>query len=256
MKEGQKLWTKDELILAINLYYKIPFGRMHSSNPEVKKLATLIGRTPGSVAYKLVNFASLDPSLQAWGIKGASNASNLDKATWLEFYTNLENLAFESEKLLATTEHTTVEQLNNIPEKELLQEGRTREALVKLRVNQSFFRKSVLAAYNNTCCITGLQIPSLLISGHIVPWSVDEKNRLNPRNGIAINALHDKAFENGLMTITLDYKIKISSFLKDQKNNDVCGDYFCKYDGKDILLPSKFLPDPEFLKIHNSNFKG
>ena len=83
MKVGQKLWTKDELILAINLYYKIPFGRMHSSNPEVKKLASLIRRTPGSVAYKLVNFASLDPSLQARGIKGASNASNLDKAIWL-----------------------------------------------------------------------------------------------------------------------------------------------------------------------------
>lgn len=256
MKVGQKLWTKDELILAINLYYKIPFGRMHSSNPEVKKLASIIGRTPGSIAYKLVNFASLDPSLKARGIKGASNASNLDKAIWLEFYTNLENLAFESEKLLASTENTTVEQLNNIPETELLQEGKTREALVKLRVNQSFFRKSVLAAYNNTCCITGLQIPSLLISGHIVPWSVDTKNRLNPRNGIAINALHDKAFENGLMTITLDYKIKISSFLKDLNNNDACGDYFCKYDGKDILLPSKFLPDPEFLKIHNDNFKG
>lgn len=256
MKEGQVLWTRDELILAINLYYKIPFGRIHSSNPQVKNLATLIGRTSSSIAYKLVNFASLDPSLQKRGVKGAANTSNLDKVIWSEFYNNLENLAFESEKLLAKTENITVEQLNDIPESEILQQGKTRDALVKLRVNQAFFRKSVLAAYNNTCCITGIQVPSLLVSGHIVPWAVDEKNRLNPRNGIAINALHDKAFENGLITITTDYKIKISSFFKDQRSNPQHSEYFSKYDGKDILLPSKFLPDPEFLKIHNQNFKA
>ena len=70
MKEGQKLWTREELILAINLYCKLPFGRLHRNNPAVIHLASLIGRTPSSVAYKLVNFASLDPSLQARGIKG------------------------------------------------------------------------------------------------------------------------------------------------------------------------------------------
>lgn len=65
MKKGQKLWTREELILAINLYCKLPFGRLHRSNPEVIHLANLIGRTPNSVAYKLVNFASLDPSFSA-----------------------------------------------------------------------------------------------------------------------------------------------------------------------------------------------
>lgn len=253
MKEGQKLWTRNELILAINLYYKLPFGQMHSGNKEIQKLASQIGRTPGSVAFKLVNFASLDPSLLARGIKGASNASNLDKVIWLEFYNNLEELAFESEKLLASIEHISVENLNHITERELFQEGKTREAIVKLRVNQAFFRKSIMAAYNNTCCITGLQIPSLLVSGHIIPWSEDEKNRLNPRNGIAINALHDKAFEKGLLTITPDYKIKISPSLKGKKDNSI-DDYFLRYDAKEIYLPTKFLPDPELLKIHNDRF--
>lgn len=255
MKEGQKLWTRNELILAINLYYKIPFGQMHSRNKEIQQLASQIDRTSGSVAYKLVNFASLDPSLLARGIKGASNASNLDKAIWLEFYNNLNDLAFESEKLLASIEKISVEKLNDIAESELFQEGKTREAIVKLRVNQAFFRKSVMAAYNNTCCITGLQIPSLLVSGHIIPWSEDEKNRLNPRNGIAINALHDKAFENGLITITPNYKIKISSSIKEKNDSVLYDNYFLKYEGKEIYLPTKFLPDPELLKIHNSRFK-
>ena len=63
MKQGQVLWTREELILAINLYCKLPFGKLHQNNPEIKHLAQLIGRSNGSLAYKLVNFASLDPSL-------------------------------------------------------------------------------------------------------------------------------------------------------------------------------------------------
>lgn len=226
MKEGQKLWTREELILAVNLYCKLPFGRLHSRNPAVMNLASLIGRTSNSVAYKLVNFASLDLSLIARGIKGASNASNLDKEIWKEFFNHWDELPFESEKLLAKFEKTTVEKLNHIPEDVLPKEGKTREQMVKVRVNQSFFRCSILASYNNTCCITGIQQPEFLIAGHIKPWSMDEKNRLNPQNGIALNALHDKAFEAGLITITPDLKIKISPVLLNVKKLKSIEEYF------------------------------
>lgn len=251
MKEGQKLWTRDELILAINLYCKLPFGKLHRNNPEVIHLANLIGRTSNSVAYKLVNFASLDPSLKARGIKGAANSSILDKEIWNEFFNHWDILPFESERLLANFEHTSIEELNYISEEDLLKEGKTREQIVKVRVNQSFFRKTIMASYNNTCCITGIQQKEFLIAGHIVPWGIDEKNRLNPRNGIAINALHDKAFECGYITITPDYEIKISSLLKKQNKGTTSNDYFLKYDNQKIILPSRFLPDTEFLKYHN-----
>jgi putative restriction endonuclease len=251
MKEGQKLWTREELILAINLYCKLPFGRLHRNNQDVIKLASLIGRTSNSVAYKLVNFASLDPSLKARGIKGASNTSNLDKEIWNEFFNHWDELPFESEVLLAKFENTTVEKLYDIPELDLNKEGKTREQLVRIRVNQNFFRSSILASYNNTCCITGLQHPELLIASHIRPWSIDEKNRLNPQNGIAINALHDKAFENGLLTITTDFKIKISPLLLKQKKSKAIEEFFIQYNDQDINLPSRFFPDIEFLKYHN-----
>ena len=240
MKEGQKLWTRDELILAINLYCKLPFGRLHQRNPDVINLANLIGRTPGSVAFKLVNFASLDPSLKARGIKGASNASILDKEIWKEFFNHWDILPYESEKLLAKFEDTTIEKLNHIPEDELPKEGKTRDQIVKVRVNQNFFRSSILASYNNTCCITGIQQTEFLIAGHIKPWSLDEKNRLNPRNGIAINALHDKAFESGLITITPKFIIKVSSILTKQKKNQTIQDFFLRYDNQSIILPSRF----------------
>ena len=250
MKQGQKLWTRDELILVINLYCKLPFGRLHRNNPKVKHLARLIGRTDSSVALKLVNLASLDPSLQARGIKGASNVSKLDKEIWNEFYSHWDMLPYESEKLLAKLENTTVEELNDISEEELPKYGKVREQLVRVRVNQSFFRSTVLAAYNDTCCITGIQQKEFLIAGHIRPWGVDESNRLNPRNGIAINALHDRAFESGYITITVDYKVKLSPLLLKQEN-ETFKKFFQDYEGKPIILPSRFLPDINFLKYHN-----
>jgi len=253
MKKGQKLWTRDELILAINLYCKLPFGRLHRLNPSVIELSELIGRTPSSIAYKLVNFASLDPSLQARGIKGALNASKLDKVIWDEFYNNWDELPFESEVCLAEKQGLTVEELNSI-EIRNLPKGITKKRLVKIRVNQSFFRKSILASYNNKCCITGIAQPDLLIAGHIIPWSIDKDNRMNPRNGIAINALHDKAFEKGLITISPDYKIMISSKLKKTKKDQVAiKSYFLEYENKEIILPSRFLPDKSFLLHHNEN---
>jgi putative restriction endonuclease len=202
MKNTQKLWTKEELLLAINLYCKLPFGRLHKGNPEVINLAKLINRTPSSVAYKLVNFASMDPSLQARGIKGAQNVSKLDKSTWIDFFENIDNNAFESESLLVKLKDTTFEKI--LPEDFEKKEGKEKERLVKTRVNQFFFRQTILAAYNNKCCITGIDMPELLIASHIVPWKTDANNRLNPRNGICLNALHDKAFESGLLTITPD----------------------------------------------------
>lgn len=250
MKIGQRLWNRAELILAINLYCKLPFGKLHRNNPDIKHLANLIGRTPNSVAFKLVNFASFDPSLQARGIKGAQNASKLDLEIWNEFYNNWDELSFESEKLLSKYEHTTVEELNQLDVSDLPRVGKVRNQIVKVRVNQNFFRLMVIAAYNNQCCITGLTNRQLLIAGHIRPWGVDEKNRMNPRNGLAINCLHDKAFESGLITILPNYKIKISSILKKQKD-EVTKSFFLKYENRNIFMPKRFFPDKEFLQYHN-----
>lgn len=250
----QRLWTRDELILAINLYCKLPFGKLHKGNADVIKLSELIGRTPSAVAWKLVNFASFDPSLRARGIKGASNASNLDRQIWEEFYGDWSALAYESESLLAKIQHKTIEELHSsdIDESaEIMKKGVTRETLVKVRVNQSFFRQAVLAAYEGTCCITGLSQPELLVASHIKPWSVDQHNRLNPRNGLCLNALHDKAFDTGLITITPDYKVQLSSSLRTKPDNPPWSCLFLDYDQQSIRLPSRFFPDPEFLKYHN-----
>lgn len=255
MKKGQRLWTREELIVTINLYCKTPFGRLYRGNRDVIKLAKLIGRTPSSVAFKLVNFASLDPSLQKRGIKGAKNTSKLDKQIWNEFHNNWEQVVYESEILKAKFEKKVIEDiiLKEISKKNTVTE---RKGMVKQRINQAFFRSMILASYNTTCCITGIKIPELLIAGHIKPWSIDKANRLNPRNGIAINNLHDKAFEIGLITIDTSYKIKVASELLNSKDN-YSQKYFTAFHEKEIILPSKFLPDITFLEYHNTEkFRG
>jgi putative restriction endonuclease len=243
--KARKLWNKEELMLAINLYCKTPFGRLHKGNPDIIRLAELLGRTPSALAWKLVNFASLDPSLQARGIKGAQNSSKLDKEIWEEFYDNWENLAFESEMLL----FKTIQQRIPVEEQEI-KEGKEKERTVKTRVNQSFFRSTLLASYNNKCCITGITNTEFLIASHIVPWSIDSNNRLNPRNGILINALHDKAFEYGYITISTDYKVLVcNELLKSKETASV--NYFKNIHNHNLILPSRFLPDIEFIKYHN-----
>jgi len=257
MKEGQTLWTRDESVLAINLYSKIPFGQMHRSNPEVKELAELIGRSPGAVARKLGNFASFDPKLKERGVKGLPNTSKLDAEIWNEYMQNWEEQFFEGEKLLANKKHTTVEKLYNINLDDLpLIQGKERERTVKARVNQYQFRKIVLTNFNSQCCITGIGFTELLIASHIAPWSVDEVNRISPKNGLALNTLHDKAFDKHLITVTEDLKVKISAKFYKHKDIFSIKQNFIDYDGKSIISPKKFYPEAEFLRMHNDKFNG
>jgi putative restriction endonuclease len=245
----RKAWTRDELILAINLYCKTPFGKIHYRNPEIITLAEKLGRSPGSVAYKLANFAHIDPSLER---KGASNVSKLDRKVWDEFFSNWEEMAFESERLLAKVTGKVLVDEKPVAEEEFFGEGKTKTSTVKVRVNQQFFRKMVLSAYDNICCITGIAVPELLIASHIVPWSRDKKNRLNPRNGLCLNALHDRAFDKGFITINKEWRIIVSPYLKRSKKFVKNLDFILSYENQKIELPRRFIPQQLFLEQHRS----
>lgn len=244
-------WTREELIIAFNLYCKTPFGKIHIHNPDIIALAKVLGRTPSAVSWKLANLASLDPSLRKRNIAGASHGSKMDAEVWDEFNGDWDRLAFESEKLLAQKVGKQIEEVSEVNLFDLPRAGKERDALVKIRVNQSFFRKSVLAAYNYQCCITGLEISELLNASHIIPWSKDKENQVNPRNGLCLNAIHDRAFDRGLMTITPEFTVKISKSVKKGNANSAVQDFLLRFDGLEIKKPARFLPDQEFLKYHN-----
>jgi putative restriction endonuclease len=244
-------WSREEHVLAFNLYSQIPFGTIHERNPKIQELAKLIGRSVGAVSRKLANFSRLDPFLQQRGIKGLPHGAKGEEDVWNEFAKRPEALAFESERLLADREGKSVEEIAQIETDDLPPPGRERDAIVRVRVNQSFFRRRVLSAYDFRCCVTGLAIKSLLVASHIVPWSIDKDNRLNPRNGLCLNALHDKAFDCGLMWVEEGFKIRMSDKLLYEKagSRDI-RDWFFSFDSKFLLLPKNFQPDPNFLVKH------
>lgn len=242
-----KAWTRDELVLAINLYCKIPFGKIDMRTPEIVQLAKKLDRTPGSVSYKLANFASIDPTLPR---KGASNVSKLDKEVWNEFFSNWEELAFESEQKAARLQNISLEKYTGIDTKDLPR-GKTRERIVKSRVNQHFFRQMILSTYDYCCCITGLPIEELLIASHIIPWTMDKENRLNPANGLCLNALHDKAFDKGLISFTDQFEVLLSKRIEEVGRKKA--EFFMKYKGQKINLPQRFLPDKNFISYHRNN---
>jgi putative restriction endonuclease len=245
-------WTREELILTFSLYCKLNFGQLHSRNPEIIKLSNIIGRTASAVALKLVNFSSFDPELKKRGIKGMGNASKLDKIIFDEFHKNWGDLLLESELLndYYSEKDSTVEIINpNI----IHQIGEERIATTKIRVNQHLFRRMVLSNYDETCSICNLDCPPLLVASHILPWSKNEKERLNPHNGLCLCSIHDKAFDKGLIAIRNDFTITPSKSLFHIKNEDSFKIYFGNFLGKEINMPRKFHPSIDFLAYHRDN---
>jgi putative restriction endonuclease len=248
------IWTRDQLVVALNLYWKIPYNKISgSSNSQIKEIAPLISRTPAALAYKLMNFTSLDPERQDVGNKGKSGVGSFDRVLWNEYYNEWEKLAIDSAVILSKFQNKPIEQIVDFDDEKLFTKGMEKESIVKIRLNQSDFRKRILASYSEKCCITGLTIPSLLVASHIIPWSKNEKERLNPRNGLCLNSIHDKAYDKGLITITTDYKIMLSKEILSKKTDDTIQKFFINYQDKNIILPSRFIPNPDFLEYHNLN---
>jgi putative restriction endonuclease len=250
-------WTRQQTLAALHIYFQLPFGQLHRGQPKIKQIAQWIGRTPSSVALKLVNLASLDPQIVAKGRAGMRNASKLDEAIWQELQNNWDAVALEAaaEYEQLATRHglpANVDIIDELPEVPEIAEGKTRMATVEVRVNQARFRKAILASYNATCCISGLQHEKLLVASHIVPWSEDKQNRLNPHNGLCLSALHDKAFDQGLLTILPDYTVRVSKQLYIAKDKSYLTELLLTCDGQKIQLPERFAPSVIFLEWHRA----
>ena len=246
-------WTRQQLLVAFALYCRLPFGKLHYRNPDIIRFAGAIGRTPAALAMKLTNIASLDPEITATGRVGLRSASANDRAMWDEMQNDWERFAIESHETMmeAGVGAESVDDATTDDETEA-SHGKDRTVQTTTRIGQGFFRTAVLSAYNERCCITGLSMAQLLIASHIIPWSQDRLNRVNPRNGLLLSALHDKAFDAGLITINDDLTVRVS---RDHAASD---DEFyaaaiARYDGEPIYRPEKFGPEREFLEYHREH---
>lgn len=254
-------WTREQVLIALNLYTQLPFGKLDERTPVIQDIAPLLGRTPGALAMKLNNLASLDPAITSTGRAGLSGRSKLDEQVWAEFMADPEAVGQASQELMdALVEGTSLFSLSSLAEIDLpvaaTEEQTTGTSVVKVRRGQAFFRRAVVASYQGRCCMSGLQTARLLVASHIKPWNADIANRLNPENGLCLSALHDRAYDLGFISVRPDLSIAISAELKADESM-FAKEVLFDLAGKTIVAPHRFRPNPEFLAWHYANlFRG
>lgn len=254
----RRKWTREELLVALKIYCELEFGQFHSRQPRIVEVSEYINRTPSSLSMKLCNFASLDPAMQGKGLKGASKA---DVEIISEFLLRPEQMIIASEAAYEALLRNSPTGFSEPPAEPFLYdfesfEETERVSQIKTRTVQSFFRKAVISSYHNQCAVCSLKHSELLIASHIVPWSKKLESRADPSNGISLCSLHDKAFDLGFVGVSTDYKILVSSKLKDNKVR-VYEDMFVRFNSQKIQMPFRFSPNEEYLDWHHKNvFQG
>jgi hypothetical protein len=250
MSRHGKKWTREETLLAFELYCRLPFGKLHQSTPAIVELADALGRTPSSIGMKACNFASLDPQHSDRGVVGLVNRGKLEEEIWQEF--NRDSVSIVSEifaakdNLLAKPEEPGEFSTPGGPS----EVGRT----VKVRRLQGFFRDAVLTNYSQRCGLSGVALPDLLNASHIIPWSVSPERRCDPRNGISLNALYDRAFDRGLFTFSESLEVVLSARLAGRRGQlGSLAVVLEELEGRQLEVPERFAPDPEALGYHRKH---
>ena len=246
-------WSREETIIAFNLYCKIPFKDSSKSHPLVIEYANLLGRTPSALNMKIGNIGRLDPDLRSKGITGLAHGAKLEKDIWNEFHNDSERLAYESELLISKLSNRNIDE-SFANDFENTTKGEEREVKIKQRIGQSFFRTTVLTSYNSTCCISGVSHTGLIEACHILNWSQYKSERTNPKNGLCLNSLLHKAYDKNLIAVTPNYKVIISDLLIECIKDPIFKNYLKGINEKRIFLPNKFLPNKEFLEIRYNEY--
>ncbi|KFI95696.1 restriction endonuclease [Bifidobacterium stellenboschense] len=245
--------------------------RNNKSAPEIARLSEGLHRTSGAVYMKLMNLRTYDPNEHAQGIAGLRHGSQYEPRIWEEYLA-------QNDSLLATALHYYAEFLKGTqpilePRTQTLSIvedvtstfiaeftshgtqsqplGSERETITLTRVNQNYFRNSLVANYNDSCCLTGISLEPLLVASHIKPWKDSTGfEKTNAANGLLLNAFHDKAFDRGYMTVDDDYRVRIS---RQVPHTDVNEKWLYQFEGQHIVMPKVNPPSHEFLEYHHKH---
>lgn len=101
-------WNREELILALDLYFRMDYGQMHGRNPEIIQLSKELRslnihteipnkenfRSVNSVALKLANLKKSDQNFKG---KGMRDGGKLEKELWKEFHRHRDTLKKEAD---------------------------------------------------------------------------------------------------------------------------------------------------------------
>lgn len=246
MAKGEK-WTRDEVVIALALYLSRPFGSLRSTNPDVRAVADILGRSPGAVSRKIGNLGSFDPDLPA---KGLSHAARADRLVWDEFIGANPGMkpvdaVFLEAGCIASTRFDA--DLSFLAE-QTPPERTEGVALRKVRLTEGFFRAAVLSNYDGRCAVTGLRAPQLLEAAHILPWAEHESLRMVPANGLSLCTLLHRAYDADLIGIDPSGLLHVSRLLAEKSRGSSLEVFFRSLDGAARLKEARRFPvNPDFL---------
>ncbi len=258
MAAARRGWTREELLVALNVYHKLTFGQFHGRHPVIVAVAKRLGRTANSLAMKLCNLASLDPALKLRNIAGLAGASALDRQMWQEFHAQLNDMAPASEEAFralfeaGAADSVTVEPKKGVVVRKAAPEGPTETVTaVKVRRGQEYFREVVLNNFGGRCGVSGIGLPELLIASHILPWGRFPAQRLEVENGLCLSRLHDAAFDRGLIAFDAHLRLILSSDLKSHLPHAALEQNFARFEGVALTIPpDAALPSAAYLATH------
>jgi putative restriction endonuclease len=236
-------WTEPEVVAAIELYLRTPFGKIDQRNPEIVDLARRLDRTSGAVALKMANLASLDTTLDR---QGMANASALDRRVWADFMQDIDRYV---ERAGGSPSPGFAEGLQARFVSDAGREGIDAVSLAKRRVGQDFFRRMIVASYDESCALSGITDRRLLVASHIARWADDMARRLDPTNGICLNPLLDRAFDSGLIAFGDDLRVLLPGEAEGRLR-----DYLRERCAPGLRLPSRFLPDRALIRAHRQKW--
>lgn len=252
---NQDDWTLEELLPTFAYYLRVPYGRLHWRNPEVRDLARRLGRTPGAVARKLTNIAACDPQLRATGRVGSPHRAKLEEELFERYLAERDAVIAEAsaayDRLMETEGvEPPIDSLilpRDVPSEALRQ--------VRVRRNQWLFRQAVLSSYVDGCAMCDVDRPEFIIAAHIIPWAECPERRLDPKNGIALCPMHDRAFELGVMSVSKDFTILVrpGEPARSRDRSEVLTTMIDRMAGRPLRMPERFAPDADALEWHRLN---
>lgn len=119
-------------------------------------------------------------------------------------------------------------------------------------VRGGVFKREVPKIYGYQCAISEMRIESstnaqMVDACHLVPFAISKDDTIT--NGIALSPNLHRAYDRGLITITEDYRVKISKAISENHSPYSLG----QFDGKEIILPRNpdYYPSVENLRWHH-----
>lgn len=241
-------WSREDIIIAYALYCITPRSKTNSSNKLIQQVAEINSHSVHSLVMRMQNFKYIDPAYIAAVNKGLGHVAKMDRVIFEEFKHDWGGLSYQAEKLTGL----------NLFDADPLQGAKPLSTLTNVNTvsrERHFFRRSVMAAHENTCCVSGITVPTVLVASHIKPYNKcrTSDERTDPTNGLCLNSFYDKAYDQGIITVDPYYKIRVSMKVREKYPQEACERWLYCLEGKTINMPERFRPDPKYLEYHTYN---